>query len=112
MDIQWNAARPEDRRYVGTLDAGLKGIWLLVGSSLGGRTFRFIEHLKREIVDEPPGNLPSTLDPAENDKGRTHFMPGAYELPARLKRSSGRGSMHRLPCMAIFHRSQDAASPL
>src|SRR6202047_4928325 len=91
MDIQ-SETRPDLKIVVmsATLDTGLLKEYLAPCRILtsGGRTFPVsIEHLKREIVDEPPGELAiDALTQAENDEGDVLiFMPGAYEIARTIE---------------------------
>jgi ATP-dependent helicase HrpB len=91
MDIQ-SETRPDLKIVVmsATLDTGLLKEYLAPCRILtsGGRTFPVsIEHLKREIVDEPPWELAiDALAQAENDEGDVLiFMPGAYEIARTIE---------------------------
>jgi ATP-dependent helicase HrpB len=73
-----------------TLDTGLLEAYLRPCQTLTseGRTFPVtIEHLKREIIDEPPWELAvDALTQAEDDGGDVLiFMPGAYEIARTIE---------------------------
>jgi ATP-dependent helicase HrpB len=91
MEIQAHN-RPDLKIVVmsATLDTGLLEEYLRPCRTLtsAGRTFPVaIEHLKREIVDEPPWELAvDALVQAENDGGDVLiFMPGAYEIARTIE---------------------------
>src|ERR1700732_3611835 len=117
MDIQ-SETRADLKIVVmsATLDTGLLKEYLAPCRILtsGGRTFPVsIEHLKREIVDEPPWELAiDALTQAENDEGDVLiFMPGAYEIARtieEIKRTRFNGIV--LPLHGdLSPASQDAA---
>jgi ATP-dependent helicase HrpB len=73
-----------------TLDTGLLEAYLRPCKILtsDGRTFPVtIEHLKREVVDEPPWELAvDALTQSEDDGGDVLiFMPGAYEIARTIE---------------------------
>ncbi len=91
MEIQMQK-RPDLKIVVmsATLDTGLLETYLRPCKTLtsGGRTFPVtIEHLKREVVDEPPWELAvDALTQAQNDGGDVLiFMPGAYEIARTIE---------------------------
>jgi ATP-dependent helicase HrpB len=91
VEIQ-SEARPDLKIVVmsATLDTGLLEEYLTPCRTLtsGGRTFPVsIEHLKREIVDEPPWELAvDAFTQAEDDGGDVLiFMPGAYEIARTIE---------------------------